>query len=163
MTKRTPTATSRTKTGQTAPVLSVRALNRATLERQLLLRRSALDARAAVEHLVGLQAQNVRPPYYALAARLDGFAPAELSRLMAGREVARMVTLRSTIHTHTAEDCLTLRPLVQAARERELAQFRRGLAGVDLHRLAALARDLVEAEPRTMKQLREALLATWPD
>ncbi|MGV9346219.1 winged helix DNA-binding domain-containing protein [Streptomyces spiralis] len=164
MTKRaTTTATSRTKTSPTAPVLGVRALNRATLARQLLLRRSALDARAAVRHLVGLQAQNVRPPYYALAARLDGFAPEELSRLMAGREVARIVTLRSTIHTHTADDCLSLRSLVQPARERELTLFRRGLAGVDLDRLAALARELVEAEPRTMRQLREALSATWPD
>ncbi|MFI7499825.1 winged helix DNA-binding domain-containing protein [Streptomyces sp. NPDC049687] len=146
-----------------APVLSARALNRATLDRQLLLRPAGLSARAAVEHLLGLQAQNVRPPYYALAARLDGFVPEELSTLMAEREVVRIVSMRSTIHTHTADDCLTLRPLVQPARDRELTHFRTGLAGVDLDRLAALARDLVEAEPRTMKQLREALSAEWPD
>lgn len=150
-------------TKTTAPVLDTRALNRATLDRQLLLRRAPLSAKAAVEHLLGLQAQNVKPPYYALAARLDGFTPEELSGLMADREVVRIVTLRSTIHTHTAADALTLRPLVQAARERELTQFRKGLQGVDLDRLAALARELVEAEPRTMKQLREALLAEWPD
>jgi hypothetical protein len=150
-------------TSSASPLLTPRALNRATLERQLLLRRSPLSAKAAVEHLLGLQAQNVKPPYYALAARLDGFAPEELSALMADREAVRIVTLRSTIHTHTADDCLTLRPLVQPARERELTAFRKGLTGVDLDRLAALARDLVEAEPRTMKQLREALLAEWPD
>ncbi|WP_405515408.1 winged helix DNA-binding domain-containing protein [Streptomyces canus] len=152
-----------TKTTASAPVLSPRALNRATLDRQLLLRRSGLSAKAAVGHLLGLQAQNVKPPYYALAARLDGFAPEELSELMADREVVRIVTMRSTIHTHTAEDCLTLRPLVQPARDRELINFRKGLQGVDLDRLAALARELVEAEPRTMKQLREALLTEWPD
>ena len=152
-----------TKTTATAPVLSTRALNRATLERQLLLRRSPLSAKTAVEHLLGLQAQNVKPPYYALAARLDGFTPEELSGLMADREVVRIVTMRSTIHTHTAADALTLRPLVQPARDRELTNFRKGLGGVDLDRLAALARDLVEAEPRTMKQLREALLTEWPD
>ena len=152
-----------TKTTASAPVLGTRALNRATLDRQLLLRRSGLSAKAAVTHLLGLQAQNVKPPYYALAARLDGFAPGELSALMADREVVRIVTMRSTIHTHTAEDCLTLRPLVQPARDRELTQFRKGLQGVDLDRLAALARDLVETEPRTMKELREALLAEWPD
>ncbi|MGW2717485.1 winged helix DNA-binding domain-containing protein [Streptomyces sp. NPDC001492] len=152
-----------TKTTATAPVLGTRALNRATLERQLLLRRSALSARTAVEHLLGLQAQNVKPPYYALAARLAGFNPEELSRLMADREVVRIVTMRSTIHTHTAADALTLRPLVQPARDRELTNFRKGLGGVDLDRLAALARELVEAEPRTMKQLREALLTEWPD
>ncbi|WP_406442154.1 winged helix DNA-binding domain-containing protein [Streptomyces sp. NBC_00631] len=145
------------------PVLGSRALNRATLDRQLLLRRSPRSAKDAVAHLVGLQAQNVKPPYYALAARLDGFTPERLSELMADREVVRIVTLRSTIHTHTAADALTLRPLVQPARTRELTAFRTGLAGVDLDRLAALARDLVEAEPRTMAGLREALRAEWPD
>ncbi|POX45453.1 winged helix DNA-binding domain-containing protein [Streptomyces sp. Ru72] len=163
MTKTSPAARKAGRTTATAPVLHPRALNRATLARQLLLRRSPLSAEATVAHLVGLQAQNVKPPYYALAARLDGFSPRHLSRLMADREVVRIVTLRSTIHTHTADDCLTLRPLVQPARDRELTAFRKGLAGVDLDRLAALARDLVEAEPRTMTQLREALLAEWPD
>ncbi|MEU1476950.1 winged helix DNA-binding domain-containing protein [Streptomyces sp. NPDC005760] len=152
-----------TKRTASAPVLGTRALNRATLDRQLLLRRSGLSVKAAVGHLLGLQAQNVKPPYWALAARLDGFTPEALSQLMAEREVVRIVTMRSTIHTHTAEDCLTLRPLVQPARDRELTNFRKGLEGVDLDRLVVLARDLVEAEPRTMKQLREALLAQWPD
>ncbi|UUU25905.1 winged helix DNA-binding domain-containing protein [Streptomyces sp. DSM 40750] len=122
-----------------------------------------MSAYDAVQHLLGLQAQNVQPPYYALAARLDRFAPEQLSTLMADRAVVRIVTMRSTIHTHTADDCLTLRPLVQPARERELHQFRKGLVGVDLDRLAAVARELVEAEPRTLKQLREALLVEWPD
>ncbi|MEU8978225.1 winged helix DNA-binding domain-containing protein [Streptomyces sp. NPDC048309] len=158
-TVRTATATA----GTTAPVLDTRALNRATLDRQLLLRRSTLSAQAAVEHLLGLQAQNVKPPYYALAARLEGFRPEALSAAMEARDVVRIVTMRSTIHTHTAADALTLRPLVQAARDRELGAFRKGLAGVDLERLAAVSRELVEAEPRTMKQLREALLAKWPD
>jgi hypothetical protein len=64
-----------TKRSVTAPQLGTRALNRATLDRQLLLRPARISAAAAVEHLVGLQAQNVKPPYYALAARLDGFPP----------------------------------------------------------------------------------------
>ncbi|GHJ99741.1 winged helix DNA-binding domain-containing protein [Streptomyces sp. NPDC003753] len=163
MTKTSPAARKADRPTTTAPLLPHRALNRATLARQLLLRRSPLSAKAAVAHLAGLQAQNVKPPYYALAARLEGFAPEHLSRLMADREVVRIVTLRSTIHTHTADDCLTLRPFVQPARDRELTAFRKGLAGVDLDRLAALARDLVEAEPRTMAQLRDALLGEWPD
>ncbi|MDR3083985.1 MAG: winged helix DNA-binding domain-containing protein [Streptomyces sp.] len=159
MTKTSP----RVRRPDPAPVLTTRALNRATLDRQLLLRRAQLSAKEAVEQVVGLQAQNVKPPYYALAARLDGFAPEHLSQLMADREVVRIVTMRSTIHTHTADDCLALRPWVQPARTRELTIFRKGLVGVDLDRLAVLARELVEAEPRTMKQLREALLVEWPD
>ncbi len=164
MTKTTSaTGTTTSPSATAAPVLGPRALNRATLARQLLLTRSPMSAKDALTHLLGLQAQNVKPPYYALAARLDGFDPEELSRLMAEREAVRIVTMRSTIHTHTADDCLTLRPLVQSARDRELTYFRKGLVGVDLDRLATLARDLVETEPRTMKQLREALLVEWPD
>ncbi|MER8011244.1 MULTISPECIES: winged helix DNA-binding domain-containing protein [unclassified Streptomyces] len=164
MTRTTPARTRRAPRAGAAdaPVLGPRALNRATLDRQLLLRRAPVSVAAAVGHLLGLQAQNVKPPYYALAARLDGFAPEHLSEPMAAREIVRIVTMRSTIHTHTADDCLTLRPLVQPARDRELIHFRKGLVGVDLGRLAALARDLVEAEPRTMKELREALAAEWP-
>ncbi|MFD6431508.1 winged helix DNA-binding domain-containing protein [Streptomyces venezuelae] len=147
----------------TSPVLGVRALNRATLDRQLLLRRSSdLSVKDAVTHLVGLQAQNVKPPYYALAARLADFDPAELSALLDARELVRIVTLRSTIHLHTAADARILRPLVQDARTAELAGFRAGLVGVDLAELADVARAAVEAEPRTMKQLRDVLLVRWP-
>lgn len=144
-------------------VLSARALNRATLHRQLLLTRSAMSPKDAVAHLVGLQAQNTKPPYFQLWSRLEGFEPAALSTLMESRDVVRIVTLRSTIHTHTADDALTLRPLVQPARDRELKLFRHGLAGVDLGRLNRISRALVEERPRTVKELREALLAEWPD
>ncbi len=163
MTKATKATKTTKRTTGADPTLSTRALNRATLDRQLLLRRSPLSVMAAVEHLVGLQAQEVKPPYYALAARLDGFTPAKLSGPLADRAAVRIVTLRSTIHLHTADDTLTLRPLVQPARDREVNLFRKGLVGVDLGRLAVIARDLVEAEPRTMKQLREALSVEWPD
>ncbi|MEU3883804.1 winged helix DNA-binding domain-containing protein [Streptomyces californicus] len=142
--------------------LTVRELNRATLERQLLLRRSSMSAREAVGHLVGLQAQNTKPPYFQLYARLADFDPAELSSLMESREVVRLVTLRSTLHTHTADDALTLGPLVRAPRDRELASFRHGLEGVDLDRLAALTQRLVEERPRPLKELRGELLAHWP-
>ncbi|MFG2876439.1 winged helix DNA-binding domain-containing protein [Streptomyces sp. NPDC048337] len=147
----------------THPVLDTRSLNRATLARQLLLSRAEMSAADAVGHLLGLQAQNVKPPYYQLHARLAGFRPAELAGLMESREVVRMVTMRSTIHTHTAHDALTLRPLVQPARDREVNYFRKGLVGVDLDRLAEHARAFVESEPRTMGEIREELLRHWPD
>ncbi|MEI5097802.1 winged helix DNA-binding domain-containing protein [Streptomyces sp. PmtG] len=153
----------KTPAGPSAPVLGRRALNRATLDRQLLLRRAPMSAEDALSHLVGLQAQNVKPPYHALAARLDGFDPLDLSALMSDRAAVRAVTMRSTVHTLTAADVLTLRPLTQPAIDRELRMFRKGLDGVDLDRLAAVARDFVEDEPRTPAQIRAELLRHWPD
>ncbi|WP_405977898.1 winged helix DNA-binding domain-containing protein [Streptomyces sp. NBC_00158] len=146
----------------THPVLGTRALNRATLARQLLLSRAEMSPEDAVAHLLGLQAQNVKPPYFQLHARLAGFGPEALGRLMEERKVVRMVTMRSTIHTHTVRDALVLRPLVQGARDREVNYFRKGLVGVDLERLACRARAFVEAEPRTMGEIREELLREWP-
>ena len=45
-----------------ADVLSPRALNRATLARQLRLARADMPALDAVEHLVGMQAQMPQDP-----------------------------------------------------------------------------------------------------
>ncbi|MFF0741704.1 winged helix DNA-binding domain-containing protein [Streptomyces sp. NPDC004111] len=157
------TTSDRSRPAPAAPILSPRALNRATLARQLLLTRTAMPAKDAVRHLVGLQAQNTRPPYLALAARLDGFDPQELSGLMESREVARIVTMRSTLHTLTADDCLALRPLVQPVIDRELRIFLKRSPGVDIAELAPLARELVEERPRSLKELREGLLKRWPD
>ena len=47
-------------------VLSGRALNRATLARQLLLERDKRTPLATVEHLVGMQAQVPHNPYTGL-------------------------------------------------------------------------------------------------
>ena len=49
-----------------ADALSPRALNRATLARQMLLRREKLKPRVAIERLLCLQAQIARPPFLAL-------------------------------------------------------------------------------------------------
>ena len=71
-------------------VLSRRALNRATLARQLLLERVPMAPLAAVDHLVGLQAQVPLDPYLALWSRLAGFDPADLARLLLERRVVRI-------------------------------------------------------------------------
>jgi hypothetical protein len=122
-----------------------------------------MAAKDAVRHLVGLQAQNTKPPYHALAARLDGFRPEELSGLMERREVARAVTMRSTLHTHTADDVLALGPFTKPVGDRGVRQFRKRLAGVDVDVLADLVRELVEERPRTPKEIRTVLLERWPD
>ena len=94
-------------------LLSLRALNRASLARQLLLQRSQMSSLEAIEHLVGMQAQAPFAPYYGLWSRLHGFTGDELSGLLTSREAVRIVLMRGTIHLVTAKDCHRLRPLVQ--------------------------------------------------
>jgi Winged helix DNA-binding domain len=151
----------------TAEVLDRRSLNRALLERQLLLRRHPMTAQQAVEHLVGLQAQSPNPPYVGLWARLRGFRPGELGGLLTGRDAVRATLMRGTIHLVSAADCLAIRPALQPALERGVytnATFgRHRLDGVDVGALLAFGRDLVEERPRTVAELRELLGARWPD
>jgi hypothetical protein len=56
-------------------ILTERQLNRTLLLRQHLLSRSSLTPTEMIEHLVGLQAQESMPPFFALAARLASFDP----------------------------------------------------------------------------------------
>lgn len=79
-------------------VLTARALNRATLERQLLLRRSDKPVLDAVEHLVGMQAQLPLNPYLWLWSWLEGFRADDLAGPLLDREVVRIVVMRATLH-----------------------------------------------------------------
>ncbi|GAA4529686.1 winged helix DNA-binding domain-containing protein [Amycolatopsis samaneae] len=145
--------------------LSHRALNRATLERQLLLRRVKLTALEAVEHLAGLQAQAPSPPYYALWTRLHGFRQEELSELLLSRAVARIVLMRGTVHLVSAADALAWRPVVQVVMDRDLVsnmQHARGIAHLDHAEVAAYARKLLAARPHTSAELGAELEARWP-
>jgi len=143
-------------------VLTRRALNRALLARQHLLRRAQLPVPAVVEHLVGLQAQLPTAPYLGLWSRIARFEPDRLAGPMADRSVVRVTAMRGTIHTLTAADCLALRPRLAPALDRALRQFRRQLDGLDLAEVAAAARALTEAEPRTYHELGTALAERWP-
>jgi hypothetical protein len=149
----------------TAAVLSRRALNRATLARQLLLERASMPALDAVHHLVGMQAQVPLNPYTGLWSRLAGFQPEELARLLAGREVVRIVVMRATIHLVTVEDCVLLRPLMQPILVKELAHHRDyapALAGVDPEPVLEFARAVLAESPRSGPQLRQLLGQRFP-
>jgi hypothetical protein len=144
-------------------VLTDRELGRATLERQLLLRRSALPVADAVRHLVGLQAQAVNAPYLGLWTRLDGFTLDALSALLTARRVVRAGSLRGTQHLTTDDDYLWLRPLAHpvSLRQRQ-AGFGRRTEGVDLAELAAVARGLLAGRVLTRPALRDLLAERFP-
>jgi Winged helix DNA-binding domain len=141
-------------------VLDSRALNRALLERQLLLRRVELPLREAVERLVGLQAQATLPPYEGLWSRIEGFDPHELGRMLTDREAVRMTLMRGTVHLVTVDDALLLRPLVQVAIERSHnGAFGRRMGGADLGELERAVREELDVEPLTARELGRRLVA----
>jgi len=147
-------------------ILSTRALNRALLARQMLLRRKRVNALAAVDRLVGLQAQVPRDPYLALWSRLDGFRPAALAEPVAERRAVRMPLFRATLHLVSATDALALRPVIGPVLHRSLhsqSPFGRRLAGLDVDELIALATALLEERPRTRAELAPSLSERWPD
>jgi hypothetical protein len=125
----------------TAPLLERRALNRATLARQLLLERAPMAPYDAIHHLVGLQAQTPQTWYLSLWSRLADFDPESVGTLLVDRRVVRLPLMRSTIHLVTDDDALILRPFAQPSIDRSLrGTFGRQLVGIDLAELEVAAR-----------------------
>ena len=85
-------------------MLTLRELNRALLERQLLLRRRRLGVRQGVERLCALQAQYSPSPYIALWSRLTGFRKEQLTRALEERKVVKSSLFRITLHITSARD-----------------------------------------------------------
>ena len=84
--------------------LTARQLNRATLDRQLLLRREPVEVAEAVRRVVALQAQAAASPYLALWNRLADFDPAALDAAFADRAVVKATLMRITLHVVQAAD-----------------------------------------------------------
>jgi hypothetical protein len=147
-----------------APILDRRALNRALLARQLLLRRSDCSVLAAITHLVGLQAQTPNAPYLALWSRLTAFDPNLLTEFINERRVVRIALMRGTIHSVTDSDCLELRPHFGAVLARGLhGSFGKHLKGLNLKQVEAAARKLLKKQPLSFNELGRILEEQWPN
>ncbi|MBF6205132.1 AlkZ family DNA glycosylase [Streptomyces gardneri] len=146
-------------------ILSRRALNRATLERQLLLRRSELPVVDAVRHLVGLQAQTPHSWYVGLWSRLAGFVPEQAAEPLTTRSLIRIALMRSTIHLVTPDDARALRPLIQPVLDRDLYRNHthgKSIECIDMEQLIADGVELLTPKPLTNKQLGAQLGQRWP-
>ena len=147
------------------PIVSRRTHNRTLLTRQLLLERVERPAAELIEHLVGMQAQEPPDPYVGLWTRIDGFDPLELSGLIESRGAVRMGHLRGTLHLVTARDALAHYPILAdvMARSWKSSPFIKRLVGVDMDRVLARARELLDERPMSPSELGAALSPEWPD
>jgi len=144
--------------------MSRKALNRALLARQMLLARERLPAATVIERLVGLQAQQPRPPFVGLWSRIEGFERQELRSLIESRDVVRGSLMRCTLHLMTRRDFLAFRPVLQPALNRGLQSIL-GTRKVrlDFEPLLEEARRVLRERPCRFGEVRAALSAQFPD
>lgn len=144
--------------------MDLRALNRATLHRQLLLlRRRAGEVAETIEALGGLNAQHPDDPYLALHSRLEGFQLDGLTAAIEDGRVLRACLMRATQHLVSAADFAWLRPLLSPLLQRvQRNVFGRRTEGVDLSSLVAEACEILEGRTLTRPELGRLLASRWP-
>lgn len=140
--------------------LSLRALNRATLARQMLLTRERIPLVKAVSRSGGLQAQVPRPPFVALWSRVADFKAEDLVRAVTKHELVRATMMRATIHLMTRADYLALRSAIQPALDKSASSvLRQKLGGFSTEEAVELGRDFFHEEPRTFDAFRKHVVA----
>lgn len=148
----------------TDALLSARAINRATLERQLLLRRHDLGVVDAIQRTVGLNAQDSNGPFLWLWARLNAPTISRLTASIEAGDVVRSTMMRATQHLATAADFRWLRPLHTPLFTRvQRNVFGRRTEGVDLAELTALTRTTLAGATMTRPELARVLEQRWPE
>lgn len=136
--------------------LTARALNRATLARQLLLDREPVDVVEGVRRVVALQAQEPVSPYVALRNRLAGFDPAHLDAAFASQAIVKATLMRITLHAVTSGDYPDFRAaMVSTLRASRFYDKRFKQTGLSIADADALLPDLLAfaSKPRTNLEL----------
>jgi len=148
---------------KSAETLTVRTLNRATLARQMLLARQSVTPLAAIERLVGLQAQWPKPPFIGLWTRLPKFRREDLCGLLQTRRAVRGTMMRGTIFVTSTRDYVRFRAALQPLLTRGLQSvLRKRLDGFDVDAVVRTARGIFEEQPRTFDQVRDLLVSRYP-
>jgi hypothetical protein len=144
-------------------LLTRKQLNRALLARQMLLTKEKASPLRVIERLVGLQAQQARPPFTGLWSRIAEFEREQLLRQLHGRKIVRATSMRGTLHLMSAGDYMALRQSLQPMLSLGMRSILRDRASnLDIESLVAEARRFFEERPRTFTELRAALVKAFP-
>ncbi|CAM5258681.1 Winged helix DNA-binding domain-containing protein OS=Streptomyces tendae OX=1932 GN=GUR47_30940 PE=4 SV=1 [Streptomyces tendae] len=137
-------------------MITARELNRATLSRQLLLKREQLTVPDAVRRVVALQAQHPASPYLALWNRVTDFAPGELDAAFVERAVVKATLMRITLHAVHGEDYPIFRAAVQPTLYASRLGFRFAEAGLTPGDANELVPELLDfaRQPRTAADMQ---------
>ena len=114
---------------------------------------------------MGLQAQSPNAPYVGLWSRLRDFQPGSLAGLILARKAVRIPLMRTTLHLVTARDCLALRPVLQPVLEKGFfsgSPFGKRIDGIEIEKLLAAGRKLLEERPLSVAVLGKLLGPSWP-
>jgi winged helix DNA-binding protein len=135
-------------------ILTMRALNRALLARQLLLERARIPIHEAVERVGGLQTQYAPSGYVGLWTRLEGFRRDALTRALEDRSVIQATLMRTTIHIVSRREFWRYAAGVRQARRAWSLRLAGASPDDSPMRLGAdrLRRALADG-PRTVKEL----------
>jgi Winged helix DNA-binding domain len=129
----------------------------------MLLKCEPLPVLAAVERLVGLQAQLPVAPYVGLWTRLPDFRREDLARAIEDRKIVKATLMRATLHLCTAEDYLrfrtALQPMLSGAGD-AIAKQRGGK--FDSTKLLAEARRYIGEKPRTFAEISDWVVKLMP-
>jgi hypothetical protein len=136
-------------------VLTQPELNRAVLERQLLLARRRQSLPRALERIGGLQAQYAPSMYIGLWSRLAGFERDQLTRALERRSVVQATLMRVTIHLVSAADYWPFAIGVRAARRERWMRSRPEMSADALRSAAARAKRRLAAGPLSRTDLIE--------
>lgn len=141
-------------------VLTTGHLNRALLARQRFLERDSLTIPAVLEAIGGIQDQYAPAGYIGLWTRLREFRRGALTEALEAREVVQATLMRSTIHLVSKADYRLMAAGTRRFRREWWKRATRGqLDGLDMDRVANLARSLLADGPMRQKELEVAFTA----
>jgi hypothetical protein len=144
----------------TPATLTQRVLNRALLDRQMLLERSMQPIDGVVERMGGIQMQYAPAGYVGLWSRMRDFARPMLTQALEERRLVQATMMRATIHTVSAADFWPMALGQRRIRREWFANVgRREIARIDMEGAAAATRELLADGPLRMAELTAQLTA----